>query len=97
MDGFPPSLYPRHALLGLHFCPNMMLAKRTQAWFQLLLLTRCDFGRFFKFLEILFPFVCRGMTDKATTAVTENRVVWVGKNLTLDSPWCQVGMPGGKR
>lgn len=36
------------------------------------------------------------MTDKATTAVTENEVVWGVKNLTLDSVWCLVGMPGGK-
>lgn len=38
IDGFLSFLYPSHALLGLHFCPNMILAKHTQPWFQLFLL-----------------------------------------------------------
>lgn len=72
INGVFPSQYPSHALLSLHFRSNMILAKHTQAWFQLLLLllTRCDFGRFLKFLEVLLLFVYRGMTDEGTTEVT---------------------------
>lgn len=29
-DGFLLSLYPSHAFLGLHFCPNMILAEHTE-------------------------------------------------------------------
>lgn len=67
MDGFLPA--PQPALL-CWVCISVptVLVKRTQAQFQilLLLLTGCDFGKSFKFLETLFPF----MTDEGTAAAT---------------------------
>ena len=76
---------PTQPALGLHVCPNKVLAIHTQIQPQILclLLASCDFGKLFKFLELLFPFVCPRVTAKVRRAASWGQ--GGGKNLTLGS------------
>lgn len=89
-DGLLPSPHPSPALLGLHFCPNGVLMRQTQTRFQilLLLLTSCDFGKFFKFLETLLPL---GIMGRRTRPPQQLPGGGGGKNLTPDPPWGWAG------
>lgn len=86
MDGFLPAAQP--ALLGWA-CASVptVFVQHTQTQLQilLLLLTGCDFGKSFKVLESLFPF----MTDEGSTAATWGR--GGGQNLTRDPPGAKKG------
>ena len=87
---------PTQPALGLHVCPNKVLVIHTQIQPPILclLLASCDFGKLFKFLELLFPFVCLRVTAKVRRAASWGQ--GGGKNLTLGSQWSWVGKPGEK-
>lgn len=65
IGGFLPSLHHQPAFLSQH----------TEIWPKILRLLPigCDFGKFFKFLEVLFPFVCPGMTEQPAGGRAEVR------------------------
>lgn len=84
--------HPRPALLGLHVCPSVTLARHTQAGCQILLLLP-TLASSLHSLGSLFAFVYCGMAAKATAAVTQGRAVVRTWLLLLTGPgWgCLVG------